>query len=297
MPITIDAHYVRPNLAAIYLLQKGDEAILMDTGTSLSTPYVLQALERHHIDPKAVTTIFVTHVHLDHAGGAGALLQALPNARLFVHPRGARHLIDPARLIESAKGVYGEALFMKLYGTIVPCPEERVKTVEDGEKITIGGHTLLTLHTLGHAKHHYAVFDEEEGILYSGDAFGVSYRELDTEKGAFVFPTTTPTQFDAGAMKDSFVKLGKLSPKRVAPTHFDTFLFQKDQVTKLCHDVDTFVELARRHQNEEALAKALVDHLIHEARVHGVTLDDATLQTLFELDSRLNAQGLLVAIQ
>ncbi len=297
MPVTIDAHYVRNGLAAIYLLKKSNEAMLVDSGTSLSKPYVLQTLQSQGIEPKDVTAIFVTHVHLDHAGGAGALLQDFPNAMLYLHPRGARHLVDPARLIESAKSVYGESLFTKLYGTIVPAPAARVKTVDDEEKITMGGCPFRILHTPGHARHHYALFDEEESVLYSGDAFGVSYRELDSDKGAFVFPTTTPTQFEPEAMKQSFRRLAALTPQTIAPTHFSTFAFQEAQVEKLCHDVDVFVDLARKHRQEEELAKALMDYLILSAKNHGVTLDDKTLAELFQLDARLNTQGLLVAIQ
>src|SRR5262249_7769502 len=152
--------------------------------------------------------VLLTHVHLDHAGGAGLLLQSLPNARAVIHPRGARHLIDPAKLIAGSIEVYGEQKFRELYGDIVPISQERVWIAEDGLRVTLGGSRELELiHTPGHALHHYCIVDRAAQAIFSGDTFGVSYREFDTARGEFIFPTTTPVHFDPVALHGSVDRL------------------------------------------------------------------------------------------
>ena len=186
----VDAEYLYPGHAAAHLISDGGRAAFVDVGTNFSVPYLLAALAALGIERTSVDYLLLTHVHLDHVGGAGALLQALPNARALVHPRGAAHLIDPQKLIAGTKVVYGEERFARLYGEIVPLPAARVQQVQDGERVTLGARTLELIHTPGHALHHYAVVDAAHASIFPGDTFGISYRALDSPQGAFIFPTT-----------------------------------------------------------------------------------------------------------
>src|SRR5205814_2309862 len=133
----------------------------------------------------AVDYVLLTHVHLDHAGGAGRLMQELPNAVAVLHPRGAPHMIDPSRLIEGSRAVYGERL-EQLYGQLLPIPAARVRVVEDGERVRRGRRALELIHRPGHALPHYAVVDPAHASIFAGDTFGISYRSLDTAQGAFI---------------------------------------------------------------------------------------------------------------
>src|SRR5580692_7129147 len=133
----VDTEYIRPGLAAAHIIQQGEAAAFVDVGTNYSVPHLLAALQELNIRPQAVEYLFLTHVHLDHAGGAGLLLQSLPNAQVVVHPRGARHLIDPAILISASKQVYGEELYRQLYGDLIPIDAGRIIESEDGMRISL----------------------------------------------------------------------------------------------------------------------------------------------------------------
>ena len=161
--------------------------------------------------------VLTTHVHLDHAGGAGALMQALPNARCAVHPRGARHLAEPSKLIAGSIAVYGEERFRELYGEIVPIDEARMLVPEDGERIRLGSRSLELIHTPGHALHHYCVVDREHDRIFSGDTFGLSYRDFDVDGREFILPTTTPVHFDPEALCHSVDRLMAYRPEADLP--------------------------------------------------------------------------------
>ncbi len=216
----VDTGYFRPRLAACYLIEQGDQAAFVDTGTSRTTPRLLELLRIRSIVPESVAYVMPTHVHLDHAGGAGALMSQLPNAKLVVHPRGARHMIDPSKLIAGAKAVYGDAAFRERFGEIIAVPEERVVIANDGFTLDLNGRSLLFLDTPGHARHHYSIFDGISKGFFTGDVFGLSYREFDTAAGAFIFPTTTPVQFDPDAWHASLDRLLSYAPELMFLTHF-----------------------------------------------------------------------------
>ena len=163
---TIDAAYVRPGFAASHLLVENGYAAFIDTGTTLSVPLLLKVLEDKGISQEKVTHVMHTHVHLDHAGGAGVLIQESPNAVLVIHPRGARHMIHPEKLIAGTVTVYGEEKTQKLYGKIFPVPEERVLIAEDESRIDFHGRSLLFLDTPVHARHDYCVIDESTNSLF-----------------------------------------------------------------------------------------------------------------------------------
>jgi len=229
-------------------------------------------------------------VHLDHAGAAGLYLREFPRAELLVHPRGARHLIDPDRLVASAMGVYGEESFRALYGEIVPAPSHRVRTLEDGGSFKVGGRRLDAVHLRGHAEHHFCLWDEATRGWFTGDMFGISYDYLRLPAGAFLLPATTPTQFDPSAYRESIRTLARRAPAWLYLTHYSALAFDPRQVALLCDQLSAYEALGTGHG--DALDAAL--RTCTGKALQTVT-DERTAATLVEqlhMDLALNAQGI-----
>ena len=293
----IDSGYQRPRLDAIHLIVEGGRAAIVDTGVNSSVPRVLEALRAKGIAPAQVDYVVLTHIHLDHAGGAGLLLSRLPNASLTVHPRGARHLIDPARLIASTLAVYGADAMKSTYGQIMPVPRERVIETPHGSAIRLSGRELVFYDTPGHARHHVCVLDAKSGHLFAGDTFGLSYRELDSGGRQFIFPTTSPTQFDPAAAHNSLDLIAGLRPGAIYLTHYG----QVRDIARLAGDMHRLVaaheKLARaergagsaRHARLTAGVTAIV---LDEAQRYGWPLNQERVLEVFAGDIELNAQGL-----
>ena len=297
---TIDTGFVRPRFDAAYLLVEEGRAAFIDCGTNHSVPRMLQALEQAGLAPANVDWLILTHVHLDHAGGAGELMARLPNARLVVHPRGARHMIDPSQLWAGASAVYGEQVMEATYGRLRPIPAERVDEAPDGHVVSLADRPLLCLDTPGHARHHLSVYDRQANVCFTGDTFGLSYREFDTANGPFMLPTTTPVQFDPDALHASIRRLVDLKPSAMHLTHFD----RVENVEKLADDlhvqIDAMVAIANAaqaqssdaKQRHEAMKAALTDLYLSRAHTHGWAGDRTSLLGLLGMDVDLNAQGL-----
>ena len=299
---TIDTGFGgRPRFCAAYLVVHDGRAAFIDCGSNDSVPRMLAALELQGLTRDAVDWLVLTHVHLDHAGGAGTLMRALPNASLVVHPRGAPHMIDPSRLIAGATVVYGEDQFARSYGTLLPVPRERVVEAADGHVVDLAGRPLLCADTPGHARHHIAVWDTASRSWFSGDIFGLSYREFDTAQGAFVVPTTSPVQFDPDEMRASVRRMMGADPVAVYLTHYG----RVEQVQRLGADlleqVDAMVALARGLAGEAApharLVEALTALYVERARLRGVPDAGVRVPELLALDIELNAQGLEVWLE
>jgi len=298
----IDTEYVRPMLAASHLLIDNGEAAFVDVGTTHSVPLLLAALAHKGLAPDQVRYVCVTHVHLDHAGGAGALMQHLPEATLIVHPRGARHMVDPGKLIAGTIAVYGEEKTRALYGEIPPIPEQRIKMINDGEQLQLGRRTLSFLDTPGHAYHHYCIVDGQSEIIFSGDTFGISYREFDTAQGEFIFPTTTPVHFDPPAAHASIDRLLSYTPQAIFLAHFSRVTDIARLATDLHRDLDAFVMIAERHagagpEREPRIRRELRAYLGDRLAGHGVRLNESRLDDLLAMDIELNAQGLEVWLE
>ena len=296
---TIDTGYGdRPRFCAAYLVVQDGRAAFIDCGSNDSVPRMLAALEAQGLARDAVDWLILTHVHLDHAGGAGALMRELRNARLVVHPRGAPHMVDPSKLVAGATAVYGEAAFARHYGTLLPVPSERVVEATDGHVVELAGRPLLCVDTPGHARHHIAVWDAASRGWFSGDIFGLSYREFDTAQGAFIVPTTSPVQFDPGEMLASLRRMLAAEPAAVYLTHYG----RVDEVQRLGADlleqVDAMVALARECDGDPArharLVAALTALYVERARRHGVADAQVRVPELLAMDIELNAQGLEV---
>lgn len=300
----IDTAMVHDELAACYLLEDDGECAIIETGTHNTVPIILSLLAEKGIDRRQVKYVISTHVHLDHAGGVGGLMEALPEATLLIHPRGARHMIDPAKLKAGAMAVYGEKAFADIYGDVIPVPESRVRTMDDGDKAVVGGRTLQFIDTPGHARHHFCVHDPVSRGLFTGDTFGLSYPALTTPNGPFICPTTTPVQFDPPALKASIRKLLALSPQRIYLTHYGMVENPQPLGERLLTMVDDYVALAEAvaptsdaDAQEKALMAAMREYLFSCAREHGCEMSDEQLQAVLGLDIQLNSQGLAVWLQ
>ncbi len=292
----IDAQYVRPHMDAVHLIVDAGRGAFVDTGTDHSAPALMAALDALHLEAAAVDYILLTHVHLDHAGGAGRLAELLPLAKVVVHPRGLPHLCDPGKLIAATKAVYGEARYASLYGTVRPVPKERILAAEDGLHITLGRRTLEILYTPGHALHHLCIADRDTHEIFSGDTFGVSYREFDTAAGPFIITTATPTQFDPQQLHASLDRLLHLQPAAIYLTHYSRVGGIEKLGADLHADIDALVAIARgaaaAPRRAARIAERLFDHWSQRLDAHGFTGDAARRRELLDMDVGLNAAGL-----
>jgi hydroxyacylglutathione hydrolase len=293
----IDAGYVRPRLAAIHLIVENGRAALIDSGSNAAVPRVLAALAAKGLGADSVDYLILTHIHLDHAGGAGALMAQLPRARLAVHPRGARHMADPSRLLAGVSAVYGADATCRLYGAVVPVPPERIVETPDLSVLDLNGRELLILDTPGHARHHVCIVDRRSGHVFSGDTFGLSYRELDREGRQFIFPTTTPVQFDPAALHRSVDRLLSYEPAAIYVTHYGQVREPRRLGADLHRLIDAHVALARAQADvgkgrHEHMVEGLTQILLAESQRQGWTLPRGQLVDIFATDIALNAQGL-----
>ena len=292
----IDTAFQRDHFDAAYLVVESGRAAFIDCGTNHSVPHLLATLAATGLAPEDVDWLMLTHVHLDHAGGAGALMQWLPNARLLVHPRGAQHMIDPSRLIAGATAVYGEEEMLRSYGQIMAVPEARVVVAEDGHRVDLNGRELLCLDTPGHARHHYCVWDALSRSWFTGDTFGLSYRELDSDVGPFVIPTSSPVQFEPDALKRSITRLMSYRPEAMYLTHYGRVGDLQRLARELHEQIDAMVAIGRsceaRADRHRCLVAALRALYLERAQAHGCPLDDAGVEKILWMDIELNAQGL-----
>lgn len=294
---TIDAHYVRDNLAAVYLIHEGNEAAIVETANLHSLPYVESMLADIGLDENSVKYIFLTHIHLDHAGGAGAYMAKFPHAKLVVHPRGARHMVDPSVLEQSVIGVYGEEFVTKMYGKLQPIAENRMLIASDGFEVMLGQRKIICRHTPGHANHHIAIFDTKANAVFTGDVFGVCYPELINADGdRFIFPTTTPVNFNPELMHQSIDLIKDFGVDVFYPTHFGGVTDVVHYATILHAMVDNFVEITNSCKGESdltaAICRKLDDYMWQKASDFGVVLDRQAFQLSVGVDNQISAQGL-----
>lgn len=297
---TIDTGFHRPRFDANYLVIENGRAAFIDTGINAAVPHMLDTLAAQGIPREAVDWVVLTHVHLDHAGGTGRLMQALPNARLVVHPRGARHMIDPSQLIAGASAVYGAEEVARTYGELLPVDPARVVEAQDGHVVDLAGRPLSCLDAPGHARHHIVVWDARSRCFFTGDTFGLSYREFDTAEGAFVLPTTTPVQFEPEALVGSIRRMLDHRPAAMYITHFG----RVEGVPKLAEDlvvqIEAMVRIAQaaqagadsREERHARMTAALADLYTDRAIAHGCAMSRERIGELLAMDIELNAQGL-----
>ncbi|MGH8446522.1 MAG: MBL fold metallo-hydrolase [Solimonas sp.] len=294
--LCIDTQQERAQMACCYLIERGDDLAFVEAGTSPGVPALLALLAARGLARERVRYVIPTHVHLDHAGGAGLLMRELPNAKLVVHARGARHLIDPSKLIAGASAVYGTEAVRRMYGEIVPVPEARVIVADDGLRLPLGDGELEFVDTPGHARHHFCVWDTASRGFFTGDTFGLSYREFDTAAGPFIMPTTTPVQFEPEAWRRTLERLMSYAPEAMYLTHYGGV----GDVPRLAQELRQGIaryeliatELADAQDRHAQLVRALTADVLAALHGHGCELPDAAIRRLLANDLELNAQGL-----
>ncbi len=296
----IEAMYQRPGLASCYLLREGNAAAVIDTGTAHTVPTVMQLLEQQGLRPEQVRYVMPTHVHLDHAGGVGELMQQLPEAQLVIHPFGANHMIDPTKLTAGATAVYGEEKFQHNFGVLKAVPEERVIEAGDGHTVELNGRQLVCLDTPGHARHHYCVYDESSNGFFTGDTFGISYREFDNHNGPFIFAPSTPVQFDPEAWHQTINRLMAYNPQQMYLAHYGRIQDLSRMAEMLHHCLDAYVKLSQSvtaDNRHEQLKSGLKQIYLEQLRQHDCSLSLVQQEEVLSLDLDLNAQGLDVWMQ
>lgn len=297
--ITIDCHYVAPEIAASFLILENGRAAFVDTNTRRALPHLLNALESHNTAPDRVEFLIITHIHLDHSAGTAALLEHCPNATVLCHPRAARHLINPARLVTSAKQVYGEDVFDHLFGEIQPVPDSRVRVMHDGEALDFGTRTLRFLDTPGHARHHMCIYDSGSNGVFAGDCFGLYYPALQSGHRPLITCSSTPTDFDPVEARRTVHRILETGCTRVYLTHFGAVQPVQDAAEELLRSIDAMDrimhEAAATPFNGEALESFCRDHVEAEARRQlaycGVEPSPKAMDRL-EADILINARGL-----
>lgn len=286
----VDSGLIRDKFAGTYILRDKKEVALVEVSTSHAVPKILKKLKSLNISKEDVKYLFITHIHLDHASGAGTLIKELPNAKLVVQPSGSKHMVDPSKLIMGANAVYGKDVVQKDYGQINAIPLHRIIECKDGQVFKVGKRELTTIYTPGHARHHISIFDNLSKGFFTGDSFGLSYPELDVNGRRFYQPTTTPTAFEYDKMLSSIDKMMSLNPKIIFFTHYGYSEDPVDaemQIKKRLKDYKSLVE-----SGTEDLEKKLGNYYIKESLEHGVKLSDNKILELFNIDIKLNAMGL-----
>ena len=294
----IDTGFHRDLFDAAYLIVENGRAAFVDTGTNDSVPRLLAALDAARVARAAVDFVIVTHVHLDHAGGVGLLMTHLPNAQLVVHPQGAAHLIEPSRLMAGARAVYGDEEVARTYGNVIGVPAERVLRSADDMTIALAGRPLQFLDTPGHARHHHCIWDARSRGFFTGDTFGLSYRDFDTAQGAWAMPTTTPVQFEPDALRNSIERMLAYAPECMYLTHYGRVADVPRLANLLFTQLDAMVALALKLPDDAHRHAALMDGFIaihmNSLHAHDCTLAEARVRELLALDNELNAQGIAV---
>jgi len=289
----LDAHYIKEGIASIYIIVENGKCAIIETGTNNSISYVLNALKKLNLSTDDVLFIIPTHIHLDHIGGASLLIKHCQNAKLVVHPYGAKHIINPEKLIAGTKAVYGEKTFKKLYGEITPINKEKVIEIKDGA-VDLNGRILKIIDTPGHANHHFCIFDKKSNGVFTGDTLGVAYPQLSSNNTHFVFPTTTPVQFNPEKMLDSIDKICALKPHYFFLTHFGQVKNTINFIQQLKKYIKDFVLIAKKSQD---IKYDIQNYLLTELSKTNNSLTQEQQISILKGDISLNAQGLKVWLE
>ncbi|RYG74225.1 MBL fold metallo-hydrolase [Lentibacillus lipolyticus] len=284
-----------PERTGTYVIDE-NELTLVETGPSPSVKYIKKGLHELGFSLEQVTYIIVTHVHLDHAGGAGLLLKECPNATVIVHPRGARHLADPKKLAAGARGVYGES-FSELFDPIIPVPEDRLLVKGDGDTLPISEScTLKFFDTPGHAKHHFSIYDPVSYGLFTGDTVGVRYQQLIDEGIDFFLPSTSPNHFDPDAMYASINRIRQMHLDRIYYGHFGMTEKVDKALDQVSEWLDIFVgigeEVVSEGKGYDVLASRMLEQVKGELSMKGVHTDH-DVYVVINLDMQVSALGII----
>jgi glyoxylase-like metal-dependent hydrolase (beta-lactamase superfamily II) len=265
---------------------------------------MLEALEGWGLTPESVDYLIPTHVHLDHAGGTAALLTECTNATVLAHPKCAKHLIAPERIIKGAKMIYGEDLFNHLYGEIAPVPEDRIRVMEDDEVITWGDRALHFFYTYGHASHHFSIHDRKQNVVFTGDSFGIGRTEISRPGPSFLACSCSPPDFDAEEARKSLDRILNTGAAMACVGHYGPFTDLKQGGEQLLRSINA-MEAIQQEAYATDLEGGELSGFCHE-RVRDTTkehldwcdvVDPVADLDWMEGDMMLNAQGIAVAVQ
>ena len=280
-----------------YLVLGKRRNTIIETGTSRSNPAILQSLQELNLSPCDIHAILATHIHLDHSGGAGLLMEQCSHATMYIHEKGLPHLVSPERLIAGSRAVYGR-MFDTYFHPVQPVPKERIQALHDGDRLDLGeGRTLRFVNSPGHALHHMIVYDEASEGIFTGDAAGIYYPALEQEFGVRVaLPSTTPTQFDPEATLHTLNTMLELKPRRLYYTHFG----MGEPAIELLQNAKSWLGLFgeecvahyRQYRSLERMTKHLQREVIKRLAREGVVREPKCLEYL-KTDNRLNAMGLV----
>ena len=294
----VDTGLGRPGLAACYLLEQKGRLAIIETGIATTVTRLLDLISERGFEFSQVDYVVITHVHLDHAGGAGGLIQALPNAKLVVHPQAARHMIDPSKLQAGAIAVYGEKRFQETYGELIPVAENRIIIADDDTRLQLADRPLRFYDTPGHARHHFCVYDQHSNGIFTGDTLGIVYRELCHSSSNFVMPSTTPVQFEPEKLKASIDRLYQLAPDYFYLTHFGRVAADENHRQQMFQQVDHYVDIALRHAEDanrhQLIADDLLELTLNGLKDYGSPISVIDQKDLVTMDMSINAQGLEV---
>jgi len=273
-----------------------EQLTIVESGPSPSVQHVKKGLDALGFSLDEVKYIIVTHVHLDHAGGAGLLLQDCPNAKVVVHAKGARHLADPTRLIAGAKMVYVDKFF-DLFDPIVPIPQERLLIKNDGDVLEISSTCILQfLDTPGHAKHHFSIYDPVSNGIFTGDTVGILYDQLVRDGVDLFLPSTSPNQFDPQAMQHAIDHMLGMNLTAIYYGHYGMTNNPNDALQQVAGWLKVFMVEALAVVDEGKGADELANRLISLIRNHlrelGIN-DDHDVYKLIELDMQVSALGMI----
>ena len=293
----VDSGYVHAEFDSIHLIVENDRVAIVDTAVNASVPHLLAELGRLGLARDHVDYVILTHVHLDHAGGAGQLMAALPAAQLVVHPRGARHMIDPAKLIAATYEVYGKENAIRMYGDIPPVAASRVIEATHESSIKLAGRELLLLDSPGHAKHHICIRDSRSGHLFTGDTFGMAYREFDVDGRRFIYPSTSPSQFDPAALHRSVEMIAGFKPAAVYVTHYSQVRNVPQAAADMHRLIDAQLQIAQREKDSgeerhQRIKQGLAALIQSEAATRGWARQGEAACAVLAGDIELNAQGM-----
>lgn len=278
----------RRQVTSAYLL-RADEPALVETGPTTSVEAVVEGLVALGMGPQDLAHVVVTHIHLDHAGGVGRLVRRFPRATVWVHERGARHLADPAKLVASAARVYGEERLARLFGPVDPVPPGRLRSVEGGDRIPLGGRTLEVLYTPGHASHHVALVDSETGAVFTGDALGIHLPDVGVLR-----PATPPPDVDVELAVRSIEAIRARTRSVLLFSHYGPV----EEVDELCRIAVTrlrrWAGIVRDALAEDADLDAVAAILAERTRSDFDAAQDPSGLERYEIlaDMRMNAAGL-----
>lgn len=290
-PEIIDTHmHGRPGITASFLV-RGESTALVESGPKTSAEAVLEGLAELGVD--SLDWIVVTHIHLDHAGGAGTLLKHFPEARVAVHEIGAPHLADPAKLWSSASRIYGDAM-ETLWGGMDPIPPDRIHVLKDGDTIDLGGRSLTAIETPGHASHHHAYLDSDTGVVFSGDAVAVRLPEA-----GVIRPASPPPEFNVETACASIEKIRALQPSGVWMTHYGPTDEGRDPLstdevcTRAIEALRTWESWVREARESSGELDDVTEFLRRKTlESFGGTLDQSVIDRMEQTTSyRMNAMG------